>query len=193
MQSRIHSKNLNLTNDQLDYIADRVERLSKYAGRIGDEATMVEVEVHRNEHKTSDKGITLEMTIIAPHATIRSEAHGITIEESADQAFDKLKKQIERYKSKNDRRHKATGKMMPEPTLEPVLEAATEKSAEEMLGSKVVKRKVFPMDTAFSDAEAVEQLELLAHDFFLYRSSDSGRTSVVYRRKDGNYGILEAE
>ena len=196
MQSRIHSKNLDIQDDQKAYIEERVERLSKYADRIGDEATIVDVEVHKNKHKGSDKMITLEMTIHAPHATIRAEVNELTIEAASDAAFEKLKAQIERYKSKDDRRTK-TGKIMPEPTLEPVLDAVVGETditavANETEGM-ISKRKTFRMDRACSDSEAIEQLELLGHDFFLYKSSDTGRLCVVYKRKDGNYGILEVE
>ncbi|MBD3157012.1 hypothetical protein GF369_04270, partial [Candidatus Peregrinibacteria bacterium] len=122
-----------------------------------------------------------------PNAVIRAEVKGSTVEETADLAVDKLRKQIERYKTKKHRRDKG-GKWIPESTLETASQSMKGKDMDE-----IVKRKKYDDLEPMKEQEAAEQMELLGHDFYAFVNDDTGLFSVVYRRTNGDYGLIELE
>jgi len=104
---------------------------------------------------------------------------------SIDQLVDKLERQVTRYKRRGrDRRRKAARANGPAGDVTPVGPDETE--------PLIVKTKQFAVKP-LTPEEAVEQLELVGHDFFVFRSADSGEVNVVYRRRDGNYGLIEPQ
>ncbi|MBN1494541.1 ribosome-associated translation inhibitor RaiA [Candidatus Peregrinibacteria bacterium] len=188
MQIQLVSNSITLGDNQKDYINEKIENLSKYEQRVADEATLVRVDVEKRKVRSGDQKITTQITMYVPHAVIRAEVHGINVEETVDLAVDKLKKQIERYKTKKHRREKG-GKLMPESTLEAVSQSGV---SEEMM-EQIVKRKKYKNVEPMREDEAVEQMDLLGHDFFAFVNSDTNLFSVVYRRQDGDYGLIELE
>lgn len=185
MQVTIFDRNLNLSEPQKDYINEKVDNLKTYGERIDDESTQVRVDVEANSIKTSNKNTTVQVTMFVPHAVIRAEVYSTTVEEGIDLAVEKLKKQIERYKSRKNRRDKS-GSWIPASTLEEI--SATQDVGAEI--AKIVKRKNFAME-AMHEEEAIEQMELLGHAFYAFKNSDNDRYSVVYKREDGGYGLLD--
>jgi putative sigma-54 modulation protein len=156
--------------------------------RVDDESTLVRVDVEHNSVKTSNKNISIQVTMVVPHAVVRAEVEAISPEEGIDLAVDKLKKQIERYKTKQHRRDQS-GKWIPSSTLEEI--SSTQEGAAPV--SKISKRKTFAGIEPMHEEEAVEQMELLEHDFYAFINQDDSRFSVVYKRDDGTYGLLELE
>ncbi len=185
MQVTIHERSLNLNEDQKGYITEKIDHLKTYGERVDDESTHVRVDVEHNKIKTSNKNITMQVTMHVPHAIVRAEVMATTVEEGVDLAVDKLKKQLERYKSKKNRRDKS-GKWIPASTLEEI--SSTSEVGTEVMG--VSKRKAFHVEPMHEE-EAIEQLELLGHNFFAFRNRDTQRFNVVYRRDDGSYGLLD--
>ena len=185
MQVTIFEKNLHLNENQKEYITSKVENLKTYSERVDDESTKVSVDVETRNSKISDKDISIQITMYVPNAVIRAEVDSTTVEEGVDIAVEKLKKQIERYKTKQNRRD-SSGKWIPSSTLEDI--SATQGGGEGI--PKVAKRKHFNL-TQMHEEEAVEQLELLEHDFYAFSNTDTGKYSVVYKREDGSYGMLE--
>ncbi len=102
-------------------------------------------------------------------------------------AIEKLKKQLERYKSKRNRRDQS-GKWIPSSTLEEI--TAAQEGAQ---FAKIAKRKVFGTPKLMHEEEAIEQMELLDHNFFVFKNLENDRICVVYRREDGTYGLLEVD
>ena len=101
---------------------------------------------------------------------------------SIDLLVDKLERQVKRYRQKRRHEHECherwnghTSADAPSPAQE---------------GAMIVKTKQFVLN-GMSPEEAVEQLELIGHDFFVFRNDESGEINVVYRRRDGNYGVIE--
>lgn len=188
MQIQIVSTTLTLGGNQKEYIDEKVKNLSKYEERVADEATIIRVDVENKKFKSGEKNISTQITMYVPNAVIRAEVKGSTVEETVDLAVEKLRKQIERYKTKKHRRNNE-GKLMPEPTLE----AVTKEGAEETDFEKIVKRKKYENVEPMREDEAVEQMELLGHDFYAFENIDTGLFSVVYRRQDGDYGLIELE
>lgn len=188
MQISFHEKNLTLNANQKEYITDKIEALGTYGERIDDESTQVRVDVETNKNKTTDKNITVQVTMYVPHAVIRAEVFSTTVEEGVDLAEEKLRKQIERYKGKISRRDKA-GKWIPTSTLEEIT-ATQEVTPEVTQAERISKRKTYELDPIHEE-EAIEQLELVAHDFFAFLNIDTNRFNIVYKREDGSYGLLD--
>lgn len=188
MQIQIVSTTLSLGDSQKEYIKEKIENLSKYEARVSDEATIIRVDVENKKFKAGDENISTQITMYVPNAVIRAELKGTTVEETIDLAVEKLKKQIERYKTKKHRRGN-DGKLMPEPTLE----SATKDEFDEMDYEKIVKRKKHESSEPMREDEAIDQMELLGHDFYAFENIDTGLFSVVYRRQDGAFGLIELE
>lgn len=188
MQIQIVSTTLTLGDSQKIYIEEKINNLKKYEARVSDEATITRVDVENKKFKAGDENISTQITMYVPNAVIRAEVKGTTVEETVDLAVEKLKKQIERYKTKKHRRSN-DGKLMPEPTLE----SATKEGFSEIDYEKIVKRKKYENTDPMREEEAVDQMELLGHDFYAFENIDTGLFSVVYRRQDGDYGLIELE
>lgn len=189
MQVSIIQKHLNLSEAQKEYIQEKIDNLKHLGQRVDDESTQVRVDVELSSLKTTNKNISLQVTMHVPHAVVRAEVMAISPEEAIDLAVDKLKKQIERYKGKQHRRD-TTGKWIPSSTLEEISSTSQEGGAPV---SKITKRKSFADIKPMHEEEAVEQMELLGHDFFAFINEEDNKFGVVYKREDGTYGLLELE
>jgi putative sigma-54 modulation protein len=186
MQISIVDKDIHLTDGQKNYIEEKIDHLKHLSERIDDESTRVRVDVETNRVKTSNRNITLQVTMFPPHAVIRAEVMSTTVEEGIDLAIEKLQKQIERYKGKSKQRDKS-GKWIPSSTLEEI--SSTQEGAAEVFA--ISKRKTLSEMQPMHEEEAIEQMELLDHTFFAFMNSKTNKFNVVYRRNDGSYGLLE--
>jgi len=186
MDIQIHSRNLDVTPRLRDYVEKKLNRLDRYLPNI----IHVQVDLaNEHHHQGGDRAIA--------QLTIRNERGAILRVEDKKQSdifaamdivTDKMYQQITRYKGK--RRRKAGDRFA---ALEPELASAEtlpdEEAAQEASG-QVLRHKqieVAPMN----EDEAVEQLEMIDHDFFVFYNATTGRINVLYKRDDGNYGILE--
>lgn len=185
MKIQFVSQSISLGDNQKDYISSKIENLQKYEERISDEATTVRVDVETTKVKSGDQKISTQITMHVPGAMIRAEVKGMTVEETTDLAVEKMKKQIERYKTKKHKRDNA-GNWIPG---ESDNESQEGLSAEEIEG--IVKRKKYTDVSPMREDEAVEQMELLGHDFYAFMNQDTDMFSVVYRREGGDYGLIE--
>jgi putative sigma-54 modulation protein len=107
---------------------------------------------------------------------------------SIDRMSDKLERQVKRYRGRQIDRWQGQLKNAPEVPVEEARPFVVED--EEDIGARIVRTKQFQMKP-MSEEEAVLQLELLDHDFYVFTSADTGDINVVYRRRDGNYGLIE--
>lgn len=188
MQIQILSHSVGLGDNQKEYIESKLDNLKKYEERISDDATKVRVDVEKTKVRSGDNKIKTQITMYLPNSVIRSEVSGATVEETVDLSVDKLKKQIERYKTKKHRRNNE-GQWIPESTLE---NATKEGLTEEMIEG-IVKRKKYDDIEPMREDEAVEQMELLDHDFYAFVNQDTDLFSVIYRRNNGEYGLIELD
>lgn len=186
MQITIFDKHLRLNDQQKGYIQEKIEHLKHLGERIDDESTQVRVDVEHHDLKTSEKNISLQVTMFVPHAVLRAEVLSKTVEEGIDLAVEKLRSQIDRYKTKKNRRDQS-GKWIPSSTLEEI------SSLQDGGVSKVAKRKIFTGVRPMHEEEAIEQMELLGHSFYAFMNYENGKFQVVYRREDGSYGLLELQ
>lgn len=188
MKIQIFSHTVGLGDNQKEYIEEKIGNLAKYEERVADEATSVRVDVEHSANKTDGDKISTQITMYVPNAVIRAEVKGVTVEETIDLAVDKLKRQIERYKTKKHRRDKA-GQWIPESTLESL--SGNSLSQEEI--ERIVKRKKYDNLHPMKEQEAIEQMELLGHDFYAFVNDDTDLFTVVYKRQNGDYGLIELE
>lgn len=187
MRINIHSKNIDLNDEQKGYIESKIMKIAHHGGRVDDESSEIRVEVDQVTTRHSQNPIAIEVTMYVPHAVIRAEDEADTVEAAVDLVELKLEKQVERYKSKMHRRDKQ-GKWIPQSTLE---EMVADEEIEEYEVPKILRRKRLDDLKPMHEEEAIEHMELLGHNFFLFYNEDTERVSVLYKRDGGSYGILE--
>lgn len=153
------------------YAEKRLKRLEKF---FGDDPTVTVVVTNQGEEET------VEVTIKSRGMVFRGEKTSKDRQVSLDLVADALASQIVRNKNRLERRLKA-----PVPMPEEIAPTEAEHDADALVKTK--KFAVGVMDVE----EAILQMNLLGHEFFMFRNGDSGEINVVYRRKDGNYGLLE--
>jgi len=174
MQVTITGKNLEVTDTLREYIESRVARLERFLPSI-DEAR-VDLSVQRS--RSAGDRHTVQLTVRANGAILRAEDRSGDLRTSTDAVMDKMQRQVERYKGKHWRSQNRL-----QTREEPV--AASAEPAE----GEIVRVKRFATRPMVVD-EAIEQMELLSHDFFIFFNVDEDRYCVVYRRRDGGYGLL---
>jgi putative sigma-54 modulation protein len=185
MEIQIKSRNGRLREDEHAYLERKLQKLDRYLENIG----TVHVDLARAQQRGSGEVHTVQATLAADHGVIlRAEERSSDFTTAVDALHDSLQRQITRYKDRHYRRGKirrSNGEM---------LLAGEEEAAPAMNGSRarLVKTKQFSYKPMDSD-EAIEQMELLDHDFFVFTDAQTNLVNVVYRRNDGNYGLIEQE
>lgn len=177
MQMTIRGKNLEVTDALKDYVEKKLSRLQKYFYRPV--SAQVTLGVERGWH-------LIEVTLPIDGLLLRGEGASEDMYASVDQVMDKLERQIHKYKTRINRKLRRDGNHVQRGI---VVEDGNEPAGEED-PAKVVRVKRFfvkPMEVE----EAVLQMNLLGHDFFVFLNADTEDVSVVYRRKEGGYGLIE--
>ncbi|MHC1741131.1 MAG: ribosome-associated translation inhibitor RaiA [Anaerolineaceae bacterium] len=175
----ITSKNLQLGDQIKDYINKKVSRLERILPEV--EETRVDLASSKAIRNRKERDIA-QFTLIGKGFTLRSEESGSDLMTAIDEAADKMQRQIERFKGKRNR-GRGDGISMANISTEPELDEETK--------SLIVRRKTFtliPMD----ENEAIEQMALLSHeDFFIFYNVDTNSINVLYKRRDGDFGLIE--
>ncbi len=178
MQVTIHGRNLEVTPRLQEYVERKVARLDRYLGTITEVRVDLAVE---NTRSNSDSHVA-QFTVHSKKSILRAEERRDDIYASIDAVLDKLHRQIERFKGKRQQRKRGG-----EVELVIAAEEPEEESVDEIV--RVKRFQVWPMN----EGEAIEQMELLGHDFFLFYNAEEAAINLVYRRKDGKYGLLQPE
>jgi putative sigma-54 modulation protein len=177
-------KNMDVTDRIRNYVDKKVTRLDRYLPGI--EEARVDVAYVKSARSASDRQVA-QITVRGKGFVLRSEERADDIFAALDTALDKMQRRIERYKGKRYR-GRGDGRSAAEVTPQ-VIEEVEEESSE--LGPAIVRRKRFalhPMD----ELEALEQMQLLGHEnFFVFYNANTHAINVLYRRRDGNYGLIE--
>ncbi len=183
MQIKIKSKHLNLSDQQKENIEAKVQKLSNLADRLNDESTEFRIELRHEKSRKSEDAYGCQLTIFAPNTVIRTETRQESIESAIDECMNKIRGPIERYKAKI---HRSNKKTMASKELE-----VPEKTEAPTDLPNILRRKRFSSSAPMTEEEAIEHMELIGHEFCLFNNEDTGRFSVVYKRHDGYYGIVE--
>ncbi|MDY6011957.1 ribosome hibernation-promoting factor, HPF/YfiA family [Clostridium sp.] len=173
MKVTLITKNIELTPALKDMVEKKVSKLDKYfEGNVEAKATLT---VQKNRHK-------VEVVIPFNGVLLRAEEITDDMYKSIDRVEEKLERQIRKQKTKLSKRINNQLKFS---------EIATDNFDEDYEG-ELVKTKKFAVKPMNVD-EAILQMELIGHNFFVYKDADTNNVSVLYKRKDGNYGLLEPE
>lgn len=189
MELIVKSRNGKVTDRQRNHIEEKLTRLERYLDRI----SKITVEVSE-EQRRSEEMFRVQATIIGDHGILlRADQRAPELYAAIDEVHDTLQRQIQRYKAKHWRRGKLRrqGGQFVEPALAPNGNGGAPIGEEEPT-PRIVRTKEFQIKPMFSD-EAVEQMELLGHSFFVFRDAETSQINVLYRRADGNYGLIVAD
>ena len=186
MQIQIRGKNIQLTDSLRTYAENKVSKLEKFYDQITHADVSLIVEKNKNVEETHK----VEITLHANGAIIRGEESTISMYSSIDVAVDKLERQLKKYKQKlftslsreKKRENQGFAQMQNAQSIEekPVVPSEP----------RIVRSKRFAMKP-MDPEEAALQMELLGHDFHVFLNPETNQINVVYKRKDGNYGLIE--
>ena len=195
MKLLIHGRNLEITQAISDYTRDKLSRaVAKFEGLISE--ANVHLSVARNP---SVQQQTAEVTVFANGAIIRAEERSENLYASIDLVSSKLSRQLRRYKERIRDHHRAEGNRSsgdnaPGAVLNGSSEAIArldeQGQSRPALPTPAVRRKYFAMPPMTLD-QAITQLELVDHDFYVFRDREDKQIQVVYRRNHGGYGVIE--
>ena len=178
MEIYVRGDKIEVTKAIQDYAQEKLGRIEKYLGDSSNIRATVVVNVKGHRQK-------VEVTIPLKTVILRAEETREDLYAAIDVVADKLERQIRKNKTK------LQSKKMKDTFSKDFMLDAIENVEEENV-DKIVKRKkieVKPM----SEEEAILQMELLEHQFFIFKNSETNNISVVYKRNEGNYGIIESE
>ncbi len=173
MKYNIRGNKLEVTDAIDDYIRSKLSKVEKYL----DDNDVVEAKVLISAKGKDQK---VEVTIWSGKYNIRAEVTNDDLYSAIDLVVDKLERQFKKYKGKISSKRQPQEEVMPE--IDDLFEEEEQ---------KIVRRKeVFlkPID----EEEAITQMELLGHSFFVFKNVDTNKINVVYKRNDGDYGVIEA-
>ena len=176
MEIIIHGDKLKVTDAMKQYIQEKLDKLNKYLENSDNVRANVIVKVKNHEQR-------VEITIPLKAYILRSEESKDDFYAAVDKTIDKLERQIRKNKTRIMSKQNKVSRDFD-------LESFTEEDISD--DKKILKRKkveVKPMN----EEEAILQMELLGHQFYMYKDSDTDQINVVYKRTDGNYGVIESE
>jgi putative sigma-54 modulation protein len=175
MQLIVSGKNLEVSDRLKEYVEKKIGKLDRYLPSL----TEARVEFALEKTRDINQSQVVQVTLRTNGTILRGEERSSDFTAAVDQVADKLHRQIERYKSKHERaRNHAEALTAPAAPTEPP--------------AQVVRTKRFRIPPMTED-EAIEQMELLGHNFFLFADRETGKLNVLYRRNDGNYGLIVPE
>lgn len=176
MQIIVKGKNIEVSDALQKYAEKKVAKVEKFfaRGRIEAEATL-----------GSERGIhSVDLTVKVGGLLLRGEEKSDDMYASIDGAVDKIERQIRKYKTRIGRRlHTGEAQLS-----EAIMHSPENEEAE----ARIVRTKRFAVKP-MSVEEAAMQMDLLGHDFYVFANSETDEVNVIYRRRDGNYGLIEPE
>jgi putative sigma-54 modulation protein len=179
MRIVVTGRNLDIPEADRTYVMRKMDRLD----RLLDDRTEASVELARAAHRAQDQTAIVEVTLLVDGRPLRAVARAATHRAAADQVVDRLERQVVDLK---ERRSKPPERRSAAEVGAPPTESAVPDTAP----PSVVKVKRFAIEPMFEE-DAVARMEELGHDFFVFVNAESERTAVLYRRRDGDYGLIE--
>ena len=183
IQILVNTSEMEMTPHLKEYVEKKINKLSRFVENL--EEARVELKYDRSVRSASDKHVA-QMTIRGKNLLLRAEERSDDIYTSVDAALDKLHRRVEKYKGKRMHGRGEAG---------PVKSETADLYEKEIPSSDqpIVRRKKFLLEP-MSELEAIEQMHMLGHEeFFLFQNVRSGTVNVIYKRRDGTFGLLEPE
>lgn len=171
-------RNIDVTEALKNVTEEKLERLEKFFKE--------DIRTHVT-YRVENKSDIIEITITLPDGTIlRAEESTPDMYESLDRTVDILERQIRKYKTRLLNHQRGKKESIRFENIKPLEEKEVEKKP------IIARKKKFDMQ-AMTEEEAILQMELLGHDFFIYMNGNTGDLNVMYKRRDGNYGLIEPD
>ena len=181
----IFTKNLELTDRLHDYVVSKVEKLEKFMDEVDE--CRVDLSHVKTARNANDRHVA-QITLRGKGFILRSEERSDSIFSAVDASLDKIRRQIRRYKGKRAR-GRGDGQ-----TIADAIDMPYPDEFEEEEGLPVIARRKRFMLVPMDEMEAVEQMKLLGHEnFFIFYNANTNEYNVLYRRRDGTYGIIIPE
>jgi ribosome hibernation promoting factor len=176
MQLEVKGKNVEVSDSIRSYAENKLRKLERQLSP----PTVVELELTVERNPSISQNQVAEATVWTKGPVLRAREASSDMKASIDQLTEKLARQVKRYREK--RRQEPRRGEHPAPAFE----------APDESEPLIVKSKQFPVKPMSPD-EAVLQLELVGHDFFVFQNAESGDVNVVYRRRDTTFGLIEPQ
>lgn len=172
MKMTIVARKMDLTSGMKEYVEKKIKKLDKFFD--DDTEAKVTMSVEKNRQK-------IEATIYSNNTIFRAEQVTSDMYVTMDKIIDDIERQIRKHKTRLEKKLKKDAF---------VDMGVYESPVDEETEFKIIKKKSFTTKP-MSDEEAILQMDLLGHTFFVYKNSETEHNNIVYKRKDGNYGIIE--
>ncbi len=176
MKLIIKKNNTNLSPSLKNYIEDKIKRLAKFYDNIN----TAEIELISQQTKSDEMSQKVEVTLHANGHIFRCEESTISMYASIDIVSEKLERQLRKFKEKINKRKRVKSVVQPE----------DRSLSDKPPFAEIVKVKQFAIKP-MSPEEASLQMEMIGHDFYVFFNANSNVVNVIYKRKDGNYGLIE--
>lgn len=176
MKINIIGRQLNVYDDTKQLIEEKLSKLDRYFSGEGSATVTL-------SHKHGEA--TMEITIKAANTLFRSEVDADSFRDALDKSIDNIERQIRKNKTRLQKKLREGAILIPDV-------APDASDAEDNDGEFIIRTKRFEF-TPMSVEEAIMQMDLLGHSFFVFNDQETEETCVVYKRKDGNYGLIVPE
>jgi len=182
LKIEVVARNMEVTDRIQDYVTKKAAKLDRYMNDI--EEVKVELAYVKSARSAIDRQVA-QITVRGRRALLRTEERSDDIFAAFDSAMDKMQRQIKRLKGKRQR-GRGDGRSAAEVVVEPPIEEGVIETA-----SPIMRRKTFILPP-MNEAEALEQMRMVGHDnFFIFFNMETNAINVLYRRRDGTYGLIE--
>jgi putative sigma-54 modulation protein len=190
MQLQVKGKGLSVTDALFDHAEQKLEKLVKIFPPW-DDATSVELELSVERNPKIERAQIAEVTVRTKGPVLRVRESADDMYAAIDLAAHKLERQARKYRDRRKEHHGApAAEAAPVPAAPPVDGAAASEADDRT--PKLVKSKSFEMKQ-MGPEDAALAMDMLNHDFYVFRNDDDGQVNVVYRRRDGDYGLIAPE
>ena len=179
MRTLVKGKNLDVPDADRLYAERKLQRLE----RVLDDRTDAVVELSIEHHRSEDDTHIAEVTLVVKGQPLRGVAHAPTHRTAIDRVVDKLERQAVHHKEQPRRRSRSIEERQ-------LLRAIADGTSDDDRRPQVVKVKRFAIEPMFEE-DAVTQMEDLGHSFFVFVNAENERVAILYRRNDGDYGLIE--
>ncbi|WP_330204190.1 ribosome hibernation-promoting factor, HPF/YfiA family [Cyanobacterium sp. Dongsha4] len=187
MKLLIQGNNIEVTESIHDYVEEKLEKAVKHFQNL---ATKVDVHLSVARNARISNKHKAEVTVYANGTIIRAQEHSENLYASIDLVSDKITRQLRKYKERNLAKKTHTAEKTSDAVEEKTVETDLIGDRKPELPSEVVRMKYFAM-TPMTIDQALEQLQLVDHDFYMFRNEETGEINVIYQRNHGGYGVIQ--
>ena len=179
MRTIVKGKNLDVPDAVRQYAERKMRRLERFL----DDRTEAILEISVEHHRSSDDSRIAEVTLVIDGQVLRGRAVAVTYEAAIDEVVDKVERRAVDYREKPRNRARA-------PEEKGILSRIADGTADGARERRVVKTKRFAIEPMFEE-DAIAEMESLGHAFFVFVNAENERVNVLYRRGDGDFGLIE--